>query len=82
MEPWSEEFRRSQEKGVGQKCLEAAVLVYAGFAIFVVATLAETVTIPLAAHRRKKREKNSNHPYTSWMWEVIQTGSRMKSMLC
>ena len=59
MEPWSEEFRRSQEKGVGQKCLEAAVLVYAGFAIFVVATLAETVTIPLAAHRRKKREKNN-----------------------
>ena len=59
MEPWSEEFRRSQEKGFGQKCLEAAVVVYAGFAIFVVATLAETVTIPLAARRRKKQEKNN-----------------------
>jgi len=58
MEPWSEEFRRSQQKGFGQKCLEAAVVVYAGFAIFVVATLAETVTIPLAARRRKKQEKN------------------------
>mgnify|MGYP004381253079 FL=1 len=59
MEPWSEEFRRNQQKGLGQKCLEAAVVVYAGFAIFVVATLAETVTIPLAARRRKKQEKNN-----------------------
>ena len=59
MEPWSEEFRQPQEKGFGQKCLEAAVVVFAGFAIFVVATLAETVTIPLAARRRKKQEKNN-----------------------
>ena len=53
MEPWSEEFTRSRAKGLGHKCLEAAVVMYAGFAIFVVASLAETVTIPLAARHRR-----------------------------
>lgn len=56
MEPWSEEFRRSQEKSFGQKCMEAVVVIYAGFAICVIATLAETVTIPLSAKWRQRKE--------------------------
>ncbi len=59
MEPWSEEFRRTQEKSFGQKCVEAAVVIYAGFAICVIATLAETVTIPLSEKWRQRRKRKN-----------------------
>jgi len=58
MEPWNEQFRRQQEKGFAQKCIEAAVVIYAGFAICVVGVVAESVTIPLASRYRRWRKKN------------------------
>ena len=55
MEPW--ESRRCYEgKGIPEKAIEAAVIMYAGFAICIMAAIAEGVTIPLA-RRAKNRMK-------------------------
>lgn len=59
MEPWCEEFRRSQEKSFGQKCVEAAVVAYAGFAIFVLVPLAANITIPVAEKLRLRKERKN-----------------------
>ncbi len=55
MEPW-ESRRCYEKKGMAEKAIEAAVIIYAGFAICVLAAFAEGVTIPLA-RRAKGRVK-------------------------
>ncbi len=63
MEPWSERKKRHEQKSLGQKVVEAAVVIYAGFAICVLGALAEGVTIPLAArikNRIKRRRDESS----------------------
>ncbi len=59
MEPWSEQFRRSQEKGLAQKCVEAAVVIYVGLAICVLVPLAANITIPLSARWTRRKEKKN-----------------------
>ena len=53
MEPW-ESRRRYEGKGLPERAIEAAVIIYAGFAICVIAAIAEGVTIPLAAKVKKR----------------------------
>ena len=59
MEPWSEEFRRSQEKSFGQKCTEAVVVLYAGLAICVLVPLAANITIPLSSKWSRRKERKN-----------------------
>ena len=59
MEPWTESYARSQKKGLVEKAIGAVVVIYAGFAIFVFATAAESVTIPLARRWRRRQEKKN-----------------------
>ena len=53
MEPW-ESRKRYERKGMPEKVIEAAVIIYAGFAICVLAAFAGGVTIPLAAKVKKR----------------------------
>jgi hypothetical protein len=57
MEPWSENSRREEyrNKPLSQKILGAVIVIYAGFAICIAGTLAECVTIPLAAKLKRRR---------------------------
>ena len=48
-------FDSKEKKSVVQRVINGAVVLYAGFAICVVASIAETFTIPLARRRAKRR---------------------------
>ena len=57
-------FRRRNKKPIDkkplqQKMIEAAVVIYAGFAVCVLGTFAECVTIPLAARIRRRRKSRN-----------------------
>ena len=49
--------KESSRKSVVQRMINGAVVLYAGFAIFVVASIAESFTIPLARKRADRRRK-------------------------
>ena len=61
MEPWSERYSGHNKKCLAQKVVEAAVVMYAGFAICVLVPLAANITIPLSGRwSRWKERKNES----------------------
>ena len=56
MEPWYDAQSRKNKKSIRRKLLEASIVIYAGFAIAIASTVAECITIPLAAKRKRWKE--------------------------
>ena len=59
MEPWTDHYEqeRRRKKSLRRKFLEAAIVIYAGFAIAISSAIAEGVTIPLAARLKRRRAR-------------------------
>jgi hypothetical protein len=56
MRRYRRKSRQVNKKSLQQKMLEAAVVIYAGFAVCVLGTFAECVTTPLASRLRRRRK--------------------------
>jgi len=56
MRRYRRKSKPANKKPLQQKMIEAAVVIYAGFAICVLGTFAECVTIPLASRIRRRRK--------------------------
>jgi hypothetical protein len=56
MRRYRREPRQINKKSLRQKILEAAVVIYAGFAVCVLSTFAERVTTPLVSRLRRRRK--------------------------
>jgi len=59
MEPWFDGESRKNKKSLRRKILEVTIVVYAGFAIFFAGIIAESITIPLAAKRKRAKERHN-----------------------
>ena len=62
MEPWSNHYEQEKraKKSLRRKMLEAAIVIYAGLAIFITSAIAEGITIPIAARlKRRRRAKDA-----------------------
>ena len=59
MEPWLDGESRKNKKSLRRKILEATIVIYAGFAIVFASTVAECITIPLAAKRKRWKERHN-----------------------
>ena len=57
LKTWYEQRRDHQKKDFTQRAVEAAVLIYAGFAICFMASIAECLTIPASSKFQKLRSR-------------------------
>ncbi len=59
MRRYRRKSRQVNKESLQQKMLEAAVVIYAGFAICVLVPLAANVTIPLSARWARRKERKN-----------------------
>ena len=59
MEPWFDGESRRNKKSVRRKILEVSIVIYAAFATAFASTVAECITIPLAAKRKRWKERHN-----------------------